>query len=81
MLDLPGADVLTGHETHLYIGGEWVPATDGRTVEVINPTTEEPIGSVVLAGPADIDRAVGRRAPHSTPGRGPHRRPSSAPRS
>ncbi len=50
--------VLTGHETHLYIGGEWVPAADGRTVEVINPTTEQPIGSVALAGATDIDRAV-----------------------
>ena len=53
-----GAGVLTGHETHLYIGGEWVSPADGRTVEVINPTTEEPIGSVALGGPADIDRAV-----------------------
>jgi aldehyde dehydrogenase (NAD+) len=39
-----------------YIGGEW--ASGGRLVEVINPTTEEPIGHAHLAGPADVDRAV-----------------------
>jgi acyl-CoA reductase-like NAD-dependent aldehyde dehydrogenase len=30
-----GTGVLTGHETQLYIGREWVPAADGRIVEVI----------------------------------------------
>ena len=32
--------------------------SDGRLVEVINPTTEESIGEAALAGPADIDHAV-----------------------
>ena len=41
-----------------YIGGEWAEPSDGRLVEVINPTTEEPIGQAHLAGPADVDRAV-----------------------
>jgi aldehyde dehydrogenase (NAD+) len=39
-----------------YIGGEW--AAGDRLVQVINPTTEEPIGHAHLAGPADVDRAV-----------------------
>jgi acyl-CoA reductase-like NAD-dependent aldehyde dehydrogenase len=50
--------VLTGHEQQLYIGGEFVKPLDGGLVEVVNPTTEEPIGQAALAGPADIDRAV-----------------------
>jgi aldehyde dehydrogenase (NAD+) len=42
----------------LYIGGEWVtPAGDGR-IEVVNPTSEEPLGSVPEGAPEDVDRAV-----------------------
>ena len=42
----------------LYIGGEWLAPSDGRLVEVINPTTEQSIGVAALAGPADIDLAI-----------------------
>jgi aldehyde dehydrogenase (NAD+) len=45
-------------QDRLYIGGQWVAPSDGRLVDVINPTTEEPIGRAALAGAADIDRAV-----------------------
>src|SRR3989440_5262112 len=42
----------------LYIGGEWVePATD-KTIEVVNPATEEVIGRVPEGAPQDVDRAV-----------------------
>ena len=42
----------------LYIGGEWV-APDGKgTIEVISPHTEQVIGTVPDASPADMDRAV-----------------------
>jgi aldehyde dehydrogenase (NAD+) len=42
----------------LYIGGKWVnPAGDG-TIEVVNPTTEEVIGSVPSGTAEDADRAV-----------------------
>jgi len=44
--------------TRPYIDGEWAEPFDGRLVEVVNPTTEEPIGHAHLAGPADVDRAV-----------------------
>jgi aldehyde dehydrogenase (NAD+) len=47
-----------GEQTPLYIGGEWAEPSDSRSVDVINPATEEPIGRAGLAGPADIDRAV-----------------------
>jgi acyl-CoA reductase-like NAD-dependent aldehyde dehydrogenase len=42
----------------LYIGGEWVePATD-KTIDVVNPATEEVIGRVPEGSPQDVDRAV-----------------------
>jgi aldehyde dehydrogenase (NAD+) len=42
----------------LFIGGQWVdPAGSGR-IEVINPTTEEPMGSVPEGTAEDVDRAV-----------------------
>jgi aldehyde dehydrogenase (NAD+) len=56
-------------QTRLYIGGEWVEPTAGRSVDVVNPTTEEPIGRVDLAGPSDMDRAV--RAAHAAFESGP----------
>ncbi|MBZ6083710.1 aldehyde dehydrogenase [Streptomyces olivaceus] len=45
------------HE-HLYIGGAWVrPATD-RLITPVNPSTEEPLGSVPEAVEEDVDAAV-----------------------
>src|SRR5947209_8450035 len=52
------SQVLAAEQTRLDIGGQWVEPGDGRLIDVINPTTEEPIGQAALAGPADIDRAV-----------------------
>src|SRR5437588_10438919 len=42
----------------LYIGGEWVAPASGKTIEVINPATEEVVGVVPEASEADVDRAV-----------------------
>jgi len=42
----------------MFIGGKWVDAADGKTTKVIDPSTEEPIGTVPIAGPEDVDRAV-----------------------
>jgi len=39
------------------IGGESVDAADGRTTDLINPSTGEVFASAVLSGPEDIDRA------------------------
>jgi len=44
--------------TNLYIDGEWVAATDGVTLETVDPATEEPITSVAAAQAEDIDAAV-----------------------
>ncbi|TMK81988.1 MAG: aldehyde dehydrogenase family protein, partial [Actinobacteria bacterium] len=43
----------------LYIGGQWVDATSDDGLDVINPATEETIGSVPRGSIADVDRAVG----------------------
>ncbi len=42
----------------LFIGGESVPALDGRTTEDLNPYTGEVHAVVAAAGPADVTRAV-----------------------
>jgi geranial dehydrogenase len=45
-------------QDNLFIDGGWVsPATD-RRIEVVNATTEEPLGSVPEASEQDADRAV-----------------------
>jgi len=41
-----------------FIGGEWVEPAGNETLKVLSPTTEEVIGSVPVATPADMDRAV-----------------------
>ena len=42
----------------LYINGEWVGATGEGVIEVVNPATEEVIGSVPVGSQADVDAAV-----------------------
>ncbi|HEY2541759.1 MAG TPA: aldehyde dehydrogenase family protein, partial [Gaiellaceae bacterium] len=41
-----------------FIGGEWVEAASGETMEVINPATGETIAEVPSCGAEDVDRAV-----------------------
>ncbi|WP_307024919.1 aldehyde dehydrogenase [Arthrobacter globiformis] len=45
------------HKT-FFIGGEWVQPSGSNRIDVINATTEEVLGSVPEAEPADVDRAV-----------------------
>ena len=42
----------------LLIGGEWRDASDGRTMPVVNPATEEVIAEVAAATPGDVDAVV-----------------------
>jgi aldehyde dehydrogenase (NAD+) len=42
----------------LFINGEWRDAAGGKTIEVINPATEEVVASVASAEPSDVDAAV-----------------------
>jgi NAD-dependent aldehyde dehydrogenases len=41
-----------------YIDGAWVPASGGRTLEVVNPATEEAYARIALGETADVDKAV-----------------------
>ena len=42
----------------LYIGGEWVDPQGSEAIEVINPSTEEVIGSIPAGSVEDVGRAV-----------------------
>jgi aldehyde dehydrogenase (NAD+) len=42
----------------LYIDGRWVSSAADESVEVLNPATEEVIGTVPAGGAEDVDRAV-----------------------
>lgn len=42
----------------LYIGGRYVPARGGHTLEVVNPATGEVLANVHNAGVDDLDAAV-----------------------
>jgi hypothetical protein len=53
-------------ESRMLIDGKLVRATGERTYENVNPATEEVIGKVADATPADMDRAIARRAAPST---------------
>ncbi|MCC5955761.1 MAG: aldehyde dehydrogenase family protein, partial [Natronohydrobacter sp.] len=41
-----------------YINGTWCDAIAGQSLEVINPSTEEPCAVISLGGAADVDLAV-----------------------
>jgi 1-pyrroline dehydrogenase len=41
-----------------FVGGEWVDAVEGGTMEVLNPATGETIAEVPRGTQADVDRAV-----------------------
>ena len=46
------------YKASLYINGQEIEKTDAPRIEVINPATEEVLGSVPSAGPAEVAAAV-----------------------
>ncbi len=42
----------------LFIDGKWRPAASGRTIPVLNPATEENVGTVAHADRSDLDEAL-----------------------
>ncbi len=55
----------TGHDQgtlivrdEFYVGGDWVAPSSGGTLDVVNPTTEEVMGTIPEGTPKDVDRAV-----------------------
>ena len=64
----------------VYIGGEWVGSSGSETIEVVNSTTEEVLGTIPAGTAADADRAVdaareGFRDLVADPARGAGREP------
>jgi len=51
-------DVEPVHRDRFYIGGEWVEPSGGGTIEVVDSTTEQVMGSVPEGSAEDIGRAV-----------------------
>ena len=41
-----------------YINGQWVDPVQPKTLDVINPATEESIGKISMGSKADVDKAV-----------------------
>jgi len=44
--------------SRLFIGGSWVDPQGDRQIQVLNPYTEEPVGTVPSGGERDVERAV-----------------------
>ncbi len=42
----------------LFVGGEWVDPAGADSIEVVNPTTEETMGTIPAGTPEDVDRAA-----------------------
>ena len=51
-------DVKLAHPDRLFIGGQWIPASSGRWIEIVSPDTEQVVGRVAEADERDMDRAV-----------------------
>jgi succinate-semialdehyde dehydrogenase / glutarate-semialdehyde dehydrogenase len=49
---------MTYPNVELFIDGKWRPAASGKTIPVINPATEEVIGTVAHAAKSDLDEAL-----------------------
>ena len=51
-----------------FVGGEWVDAASGETMEVLNPSTGEVIAEVPRSSAEDVERAVdaARKPPSSS---------------
>ena len=41
-----------------YIDGQWVDPAESRTMDVVNPATEEVYGRSSIGSAADVDKAV-----------------------
>lgn len=46
------------HNLQFYIDGEWVQPSGSKTLDVIDPSTEESIATIALGNEADVDKAV-----------------------
>lgn len=58
LLTSGGASPYSEARLGLFIAGAWRDASGSRTIDILNPATEEVIGSLPVAEAADIDEAV-----------------------
>ena len=58
------SDLLAKVPTRLYIGGEWVESTSGRSIEVRDPATGKVIATIADASVDDAKRAMDVAAEH-----------------
>jgi len=49
---------MSSNNLKFYINGQWVNPVVARTLDVINPSTEEAVAQISLGSPADVDAAV-----------------------
>lgn len=49
---------MTYPNVELHIDGKWRPSASGQTIPILNPATEETVGTVAHAGKADLDEAL-----------------------
>jgi aldehyde dehydrogenase (NAD+) len=49
---------VSANDLKFYIDGAWVEPIVPSRREVVNPATEQTIGSISMGSPADVDRAV-----------------------
>lgn len=54
----PAVPAFIGNAKHNLIGGRWVPAASGETIDVINPATGGTLGTIAASASADVDAAV-----------------------
>ncbi len=55
---MTGDSVTESRCERILIGGKWVHPSSDERIQVVSPSTEEIVGEVASAGPADADRAV-----------------------
>ena len=51
-------EFLTSQPKRLFIGGEWLEAQSGKTLEVRDPGNGQRIAQLAAGDAADVDRAV-----------------------
>jgi succinate-semialdehyde dehydrogenase/glutarate-semialdehyde dehydrogenase len=57
-MSLSESDLLAQVPDRLFIGGEWVPSTSGRSIDVTDPSTGRVIKTIADASVADAQRAM-----------------------
>lgn len=45
-----------------FVGGQWISAVDGRTIDVVNPSTGQAIGHVPALSQAEVEQAIAAAA-------------------